>query len=290
MQFMKNRTWIQIIIIVVGILIVSTVFSISEDSKKGWELVKKFDNLQYRPELAGVKDLTVDIEIPLISRQLNEKVIFGKLDKVYFKLYWIDKGLVDVVIFGLPEGFFEIKRELKYMIMARFDLILPPSLEKVLAGYSLQLSNDKGGHIVIGQDLSYLKMIRRYKLFFSRVGLVVELDATGGGDEKSTLEYFQPEWSKGKWVVQKILVTAKEAGSQGEVKSTIKYKKVDGFGFPVMMNSQTKQTLLQPLKNRRKNKDKYYKRDFSSVVLFKNYKINRGLAQKWFRKHKGLKR
>src|SRR4051812_30662915 len=76
--------------------------------------IKNFESKVYSLKNKGVKDFVVDIENPQLTKQLNDQQVFGKLKEVYFRLYWTAEPMrLNMDVMGLPEGFVEVKEELK---------------------------------------------------------------------------------------------------------------------------------------------------------------------------------
>ena len=115
---------------------------------------KQYSKNLYRPQYQGLKDLYVEVRIDRLTEVLNQRLIFGKLKDVHFKLYWSfpDKRIVE--IHGMPKGFREAKDELIRLAEAEIEYLLPRNLDKQFSGYSFSYLSKNKKH-VLAIDPSY---------------------------------------------------------------------------------------------------------------------------------------
>ncbi|MFZ4713016.1 MAG: hypothetical protein ACOYL6_04875 [Bacteriovoracaceae bacterium] len=247
---------------------------------KAQEVIKKFDIGYYRPQDRGLKELVLRVDIENLTKQLNEQLIFGKLNEVYFKLYWTLPLNVDVEVIGLPDGFTEIKQELKAMIVSRFDLIVPQLLDNKFQGYAMKYNKGKEGDEIVSTDTTQTKMIHEFVAKFDKEGNLSSLVGRKPmATEESNLVYAKFPWSQNKWIVTSINVKMSDATQTTLIDSEIEYTTVEGYGFPKMIKSKSKQTI--------QNGDKKpIERSFDSEMTFKDFKVNSGEAQTWLKKNK----
>ena len=264
-------------LIYVLVFLLLSFFCYAEDPKSQ-EIIKKFDVGYYHPQDKGLKELVVRVDVQNITKQLNEQLIFGKLKEVYFKIYWTYPANVDVEVIGLPEGFQEIKQEFKAMIAARLDLIVPELLEKKFEGYELKSLVSKDSTDIIATDTTQTKMIHEFVAKFDKDG---NLNALVGrkpmATEESKLSYGKHPWSQNKWVVNSINVKMQDAAQTTIIDTQIEYTSIEGYGFPKVIKSKTKQSILNGNK-------KPIERSFDSEMSFSDFKVNSGEAQTWLKK------
>jgi hypothetical protein len=79
--------------------------------------LSSIDLKHYSPQKKGVNDLVFEVSNKALTKTLNDQMIFGKLNHVSFTVYWTLKPeRLAIEVNGLPEGFKEIKEELKNLL------------------------------------------------------------------------------------------------------------------------------------------------------------------------------
>lgn len=248
---------------------------------KAQELIKKFDVGYYHPQDKGLKELVVRVELDDLTKQLNDQLIFGKLKEVYFKLYWMAPNSVEVEVIGMPDGFTEIKDELKGMVASRLDMIVPQNLELRFKGYDLKYQKGAtGGEELLATDTTQTKMVHEFVAKFDKENNLTSLIGRKPlGTEDSSLVYAKLPWSGNKWILTSMNLKASDPTQTTITDTEIDYVAVDGYGFPKSIKSKTKQSIVNGDK-------KPIERSFDSELSFKDYKVNSGEAAAWFKKTK----
>lgn len=248
---------------------------------KALDIIKKFDVSSYRPQDKGLKEFVVQVDISNLTKQLNDQLIFGKLKNVYFKLYWVYPNQYDVEVLGLPNGFAEIKNELKGLVASRLDVIVPSMLEKKFEGYNLKHSMQTGKEQITATDSTHMKLINEIRATFDREGKLLSLvNHKPMIVEESELSLIKKSYSENKWIIDEISVKVNEGSQTTFIKTKIDYNSVEGYALPVRITSHSKQILAQ-------GEDKTpIQREVDSLVEFKGYKINSGEASSFLKKVK----
>lgn len=248
---------------------------------KARELIKNFDVSSYRPQDKGLKEFVVQVEISNLTKQLNDQLIFGKLKNVYFKLYWIYPNETDVEVIGLPNGFTEIKSELKNLVSSRIDVIVPAMLEKKFEGYTFKHSSQNGKEVIIASDSTQMKLISEIKATFDKDGKLLSLtNQKPMVVEESELSLIKKGYSENKWIIDEVDVKVNEGAQTTFIKTKIDYNSIEGYALPIKISSHTKQVLSQG------QEKKPIEREIDSSVEFKGYKINSGEASSHMKKIK----
>jgi hypothetical protein len=244
--------------------------------------IKLFDNKVYNPALLGLSDLVIDIEIPSITKELNKRKIFGKIKKVYFKLFWTPESS-KIEVFGLPEGFVEIKKNLYMIVSGKIDLIIPKVLSKNLIGYTMTDEILKDGSFNIrAVDKTYKKRISEFDLSFSKDGILKKVKiSNAAGAQDSQLNYKKTIKSKGKYILDSAKIINVVNGQKMISDKKIIYKKIKSFILPEKVIVKTYVEMPGPTK-----KNKKYSREIQHSVIVDNYEINKGLAKKYLRENK----
>lgn len=235
--------------------------------------LNNFDARVYSLKNKGVKDFVVDIESSKLTDQLNDQMIFGKVEEVIFRTYWTaNPERIAIEVIGLPDGFKEIKEELKISIMSVIESLLPPTTIQRFAGYKFQGS--KMPKEFIAQDGTGIANVQSYVLRFDNQDKLIEIVGNRPIGTLSTTPVYEKEgFSDGKWVLKSIATVSSENGQSYTLKKELSYGSSQGMG----VLSKVKVSSEQKGANSGAKSSK-----LEEVVEFKNYKINAGIALKYF--------
>ncbi len=256
--------------------------SLSSPSSSVWanKEVEQFDLRYYHPENYGLKDLVFEIRISDLVKRLNANKTLGKLEDVYYKIYWMFPGEYRIEINGLPNGFMQIKNGLKQMIKARLDYVIPQKLAPKVRSYKLTSTKKASGILVKGVDQTHTKPVNEINLLFDVRGKLKEFKTYSPvGVNNSEMDLNVKPWSHNKWVIDKVKVV--NSGTQiTTINSEIDYTTIAGFGFPEKIDITTK---VKPYEANSKRIIVV-----KSTLLFSKYEVNSGKAQRFIMK--GLKK
>jgi hypothetical protein len=249
---------------------------ISASAQDAANMMKNAEMKTYGPRLKGLKDLVVDLESPSLTKQLNDQMIFGRIQSLVFRIYWTAQPeRVTVEIEGMPQGFREIKEELKAAMVGRLEAILPIPWDKKFAGYQPRIDAKKP-KIAILTDPSNLRPIPEFEISFDAEGRIdTVLGKKPVGVTATTHSYSKFPWAESLGVITKSHTMIQEGPQMNEATTTISYQAVNGIGLPSSVTTKGKQTLQQP-------SGKPVERTAEETVTYKNYKVNTGEAMRWF--------
>lgn len=255
-------------------------FTLFSPTVFGVDLLENFDLRSYSPVKNGLKDFTCQIRVKGLTDQIKKDLVNVKInDEVYYRLFWLYPGKMDIVVEGLPKGFEELKQNLKGLVVNRVDYLVPQDLTKRLRPYKMSSKPIKGGTIVLGTDPSNRLAVNKIELKFdSSEKLTSYKSYSPLGFQQSSFEYGKKSWSKNKWVLESVEAKTVQGPQITEIKTEIEYENNVGYGFPTEINIKTLQYVLAPGENEKKNE-----RSGETEISFSNYKINSGEAQKYFR-------
>ena len=252
------------------------------------QAIKEFDNSYYQPRVYGLNDFRTNIRIEGLPTILSRRFIFGKLEDIFFEISWkrghngsfSDKKKVKV--FGLPDGFVEIKSELNTYILGQIDFIAPLLWSDRLKGYDLSMTVDSDKtRTIIARDIKGLK--DAYEIVFvfdnekkSKPKRIIFKRPSGL--ETVDLKFFKKPWSRGKWVIQEYLVNRIFGPHTFESKSSFYYGNISGFGLLERIEMIKKQILTQP----GSTKSQTYERTEKTVMKLSDWRINTGLKNSHF--------
>jgi hypothetical protein len=234
----------------------------------------KFDARVYSLRTKGVADLVVDIKNPKLTQQLNEQAVYGKVKELVFRLYWTSNPeRIALEVLGLPEGFKEVKEELKASISPFIDYLLPQPLAKRFPGYKF---TSGVANTFIAQDTSGVAPIPSYILKFSSEEKLLEIEAKKNiGTLIITPLYEKQSFSDSRWVLKEQASVSSENGQSLMSKIKTNYATVQGMGVLSELKITTEQKSLD---------SKIKPLLMEDSVTFSNYKINAGDALKYFLK------
>lgn len=235
--------------------------------------LNSFDSKIYSLKTKGINDFVVDIENPKLTKQMNDQMTFGKVDEVIFRTYWTanpERLAIEVV--GLPEGFREIKEELKLSIFSVIENLLPVPTIQRFAGY--KISSGPKPKEFVAQDSTGIASVPSFVLRFDSQDRLVEVEGNKPvGTLMTTPKYEKDAFASGKWVLKSLSTTTSENGQSLKIDKELKYGTSQGIGVLAEVTIRTEQKALAPDAKPLKSEEK---------IEFKNYKINAGEALKYF--------
>lgn len=256
-----------------ALVFVLVLASINAWSQDAVTYLNNFDSKIYSLKTKGVNDFVVDIESSKLTNQINEQMIFGKVNEVIFRTYWTanpERLAIEVV--GLPEGFKEIKEELKLSIFSVIDNLLPIPTVQRFAGY--KISSGSNSKEFVAKDSTGIANIPSFNLRFDSQDRLVEVEGLKPvGTLVSVPKYEKDAFAGGKWVLKSLSTVTTENGQSLKVNKELKYGTSQGIGVLSEVIVQTEQRSLAPDSKSLKSEE---------VFQFKNYKINAGEALKYF--------
>jgi hypothetical protein len=257
-------------IIILFIIILTNV-----NAQNAAELLKTIDSFQYLISERGIQDLVVEMEDPLLLKRMNEQMYMGRIQKLSFRFYWTkEPERIDVEVIGLPEGFFEIKQQLKNMVLAKFENILPLSFERKFKGYNAKIIPGKPNLISL-VDEKGIQAIPEFHIQFKDKYQVTEIKMLKPiGTGSLSMDQEIKDWSNGRWVTLNKNSSTVDNGISVVSKTEYKYALIKGFGLPI--TAKTKTTISSTLSRKSKSQTEI------EELSFGQYKINEGVALRWF--------
>ena len=258
------------------VFLVMMFLSLSVGAQDVATIMRNHEDKIYSPKYKGLTDLVVDMESPSLTKQLNEQMIFGNIRDLRFRFYWTaTPERVAVEILGMPEGFNEIKQQLKQAMLSRFESIIPLSLEKKFVGYKFSL-DPKDPASVIAKDEKALNVIPEYKLTFGTTGLLSTLNGKKTiGTMTTSFDWEKMPWSEPRLVNKKSIVKSVDGPQSVTIESVVDWQVISTIGLPTKSKTLTKQIITIPGSKPQEN-------SVEDEVNYRNYKVNVGEALKWF--------
>lgn len=248
-------------------------FSLELRAQDPLSYLKAFDSKVYSLKQEGIKEFVVDIESTRLTKQMNEQQLFGKVDGLIFRVYWtaVPERLA-IEVMGLPEGFKEVKEDLKNNILPLIDNILPLPTAQRFSGY--KFTQGKKQREILATDTSGLAPIPSYSLLLDEEGKLKEV--TGHrpvGSLVVTPTYETDSLMPGKWLLKKQITMTVENGQKMTLAKKLDYGK--GQRLPVV-------TAIEVTTEYASESSDTKPVSMTETIEFKNYKINEGVAFKYF--------
>jgi hypothetical protein len=235
--------------------------------------LNNFDSKIYSLKSKGVKEFVVDIESSKLTKQMNDQMIFGVVKQVTFRTYWTaNPERIAIEVLGLPEGFREIKEELKLSIFSVIEFLLPITTIQRFAGYKFHPGATPKE--IVAQDATGIANIQSFVLKFDDQDRMIEVVGKKTiGSLVTTPKYEKDAFASGKWVLKSTSTTSSENGQSLIVKKELNYGSSEGIGVLTRVEINTEQ-VGEGLNGKSLNSE--------DSIDFKNYKINNGEALKYF--------
>src|SRR5690606_11709346 len=232
-----------------------------------------FDQKVYSLKNKGVQDFVVDIVSSKLTKQMNDQQLFGKVDELIFRVYWTaNPERLAIEVLGLPDGFKEVKEELKAGIAPLLENLIPPTSAQKFAGY--KFSQGKMQREILAQDTSGIAPVPSFSIKFDEQDKIVQITANKPvGTLRVTPVYEKEAFADGKWVLTSQKTESMENGQTMTVQKYLTYGKSQGVSVVTEVNATTHYQSSAPDSKPVK---------FNESAEFKNYKINKGLALKYF--------
>lgn len=235
--------------------------------------LKNFDAKVYSLKNKGVQDFVVDIESTKLTKQMNDQQLFGKIEEIIFRTYWTaNPERLAIEVIGMPDGFKEIKEDLKTSILLMMDNLIPQTSAQRFTGY--KFSQGPKQREITATDTTGLAPIPSFTLKFDAEDKLVEVQ---GNKPIGTFEvkpvYEKESFAGGSWVLTEQTTSTSENNQTMTVKKELDYGKSNGIGVLTQIEVTTTQKFNAP---------EAKPASFSETLNFKNYKINQGEALKYF--------
>ncbi len=242
--------------------------------------VSDFDLMAYSPVKFGLKDLTCEVRIEGLAEQVKKQYVTIKVkDDVYYEVYWMYPGKLGVEVVGLPFGFDQLKQSLIGLVINRLDYLIPQDLAPKLRGYKLEKKKVNNLVMLEGEDPTNTKAVNKIAVGFDGQGILKSYKSYSPlGFQESEFEYEKKTWSKNKFVLENVNAKMIQGPQITETQTDIEYANEAGFGMPREVKIVTKQSIVAPGENEKKEE-----RSGESKITFSKYKLNVGEAQKYFR-------
>ncbi len=243
--------------------------------------IERFDISYYMPQRYSLGDLVFDVEVEGLKEKLTQQKRYGKIDELYFRVYWMAPYSFSVDVMGIKGNFKELRNSLKSIVLSRVEYVIPRSLTEQFSGFEFK---PNGAQSFLGSDPTGKSFINEISVKFSTEGKLERLKIISPtGTRISSFEMGPKNFSKNKWLIEKVAVEIYEGLQVSKIENVIEYKDFEGFAFPGKLTIKSEIRLNKKEKDK-KNDDPVVKETL--VYKFRNYQINSGKAKAVIRKAK----
>lgn len=232
-----------------------------------------FDNKVYSLKTKGVKDFVVDISSSKLTQQINEQKTFGHVKSLIFRTYWTSSPeRLAIEVIGLPEGFKEVKEDLKASVLPLMESLLPQTMAQRFPGY--KFSPGQGAKEFIAVDTTGIAPIPSYIIKFDAEDKLTEIIGRKPvGEWSLKFDLSKKAFSDGKWVINTSTSNGQENGQTLITTRRHEYGTSNGIGVLSKVSVTMEQKFAKP-----ETKPVVYSED----IAFSNYQIDSGAALKHF--------
>jgi len=232
--------------------------------------IEYFDNQYYHPEEFGLRDLVFKVKISGLEEELTSEKIFGKVENLYFQVFWMYPGKFKIEVNGIPKGFDNRVEMLRQMIKTRMDFVIPQKLAPQMRVYTFTSKVDQNQKIFNGEDKTGKTPQREIQLIFDSKDRLKNMGSLGVNISKLKMD--KKTWSKDRWVLTEL---TSEVTNLNNVTTTMSHKfnylEENGFGLPetIIVNTNYKALGVEA-----KTKN------IESIYTFSDYQVNTQRAKK----------
>lgn len=241
--------------------------------------IEQIDLRAYSPVNYGLKDLVFEARISNLKELLEDQYNLKNLIDVYYKIYWIFPGQYKIEVEGVPEGFVDLRLELRELIKDKLEFIIPLPFASKIRGYELSYKSKEPTIVISGVDRSQTRDVNRIEMELDQKGRLLSLTGfSPRGMSRSEFDLKIKPWSHNKWVIEKFQNSNPFPGGEVRVVHDIKYDSLAGLGLPSEIEVKTIQTISVPSKDGEPESKTV---EQGSKIVFSKYEINSGKAQRY---------
>jgi hypothetical protein len=246
------------------------------------EEIEQFEVRNYRPQLAGVKDLVFEIKVDGLKEILEKTMAINRRADIYYKVYWMEPDQFRIVVMGLPKGYESAEKDLRALIKEKLEFVLPEKFSTKFDSYTLKEESLPDGKLIKALDETYTLPVTQMNIFFDKSEKLKSIDSFESKGKISTEYFYSPKnFSANKLVLDKVVSTIGVAGNMNKITHELDYFSINGIGFPenLKIKIATEYSILPT----QKEKSKIIKKENTTLIHFSKYEVNSGKAQRFIK-------
>jgi hypothetical protein len=252
------------------ILFLTLLFSFSVHAVQNADiLINRFDKNLYNPKNLGLNKLFFEARIAGLTESIKAKTIIENIHDIYYEVRWNKKVGFTITVVGLPQGFKEIKHQLKMLLADKLYFFIPLKIKNSVKDYQARVEEKNGNNQVTMTDTSNEKNISKVIMDFDKQGRLITIDSHAlGYRTKTTMTLDKEAWSRKKWVLNELLLENIQRNMNSSTKYSVSYKKAGSFSFPETIDILTEiKTIADP-----KSGESKILGQVKSKITFSNFK------------------
>ncbi|MBF0311811.1 MAG: hypothetical protein HQK50_19195 [Oligoflexia bacterium] len=261
------------------------------DAKSAGDIIKRLDTGVYHAEMFGLKDLVVDLKFKEAVEDIGALLGDMPIEKMIIRVYWLQGGKIDAEVIGLPRGFSNLKEHLIKIALMRFGYVISSSFGDKLKSFDFKvekLFKENQETIINGKDKNMMGPVSTVKLTMDNDGGLKELVAQlPTGLEISKFEWVKSNEAQNKWLLSSLDISMDYGNSIRKSETSLKHDKFAGFMLPTAVFTKTEMLKVELKKDKDGATRKIEIAEGNAneeKIIFDNYQINSGKAQKYFQK------
>jgi len=184
----------------------------------------------YLPQRLSLNNISFKVQIPEIKKLLEENVYLGKVDNVYFEVFWFAPGKYVINVRNIPKEFVDLKANLKTYVTEILAFVIPETMQSKLRSYKVANIN---ATTLVAMDETNAKFVNKIELDSSSEGLFDHYKIHSPGTTQEVfIEYKQKPWSQNKFVADKYTFQREIANGLVTQEYRIEYQLTGGVAFP----------------------------------------------------------
>jgi len=212
-----------------GLLLVITVAYTQAVSSTG-NIFEDHKLRSYSPLKVGVKDILFDIRMDGLLNNVKKTTSLTSIEDLYFRVYWAYPGQYRIDVEGLPKGFKMMRRNLKGLIKPYVDLIFSDEFVRQFERVPFKKSQTEKRTFTKKKNSTDVTDIN---VNFDEKGILTKILSSSPYSKVETeFVYKLRSWSKGKFVMNKILISELSNGIRNKKEIVIDRELQSGVGLP----------------------------------------------------------
>lgn len=243
-----------------------------------WEEV---DVRYYYPQEQGLRDLSFSIRREGLSDYVKKSFHLNKVKDIYVQVEFIFPDRVKMQVYGIPDGFKELRQTIKGMVSPFLQYVLPAKFSERYQIYQFKKIPRKGGYVLKGSDPKFQSAIPEFEMSFDNGNILTKTAAmTPQGPNQTDYRYSKKRWSDSKFVLDNIKSVTKTKITHISSETDIVYEKFGVVGLPIKVSITNKTELTDEAKKLEQFKNQKHSWSEGTTVTFSHYEVNRDRAKK----------
>ena len=227
-----------------------------------------FESRLYNPTKYGLTKFQVQATVPNLQRHLKATLSFGEINQIIYRISWNTSQKVDISIEGLPEGFAQLRAQLKAFLMPYMDFIIPKKFTDRFSSYNFERTTNETGVLLKGTDKTQLRDVRAVDIQFGSNGLVEFIESMSSrGTQRLSMEYSQHPGTNNRYLITKTTTESLLGPQKVTNETAVSHQRHGSYILPSSITVTTKVSASNPESPAQESTN-------TLSIAFNEYKIN----------------